>query len=187
MSSSKQNFQNRTKWDGKDDVRTNTIRISTHEVNFSHHGLRFGEKTQNHQWSHWLTWCDSIDVAQHPPASRGGHAPAPFVTLVHMAWLLHESRQPYCCDSKEPDLGNKFWSSLFLDFFKKRAKIQKNQVGVTTMAGWDSVRRWCSQIWEGHGHPHRWQTMGWGKEAWRVLTVVIHTQPWHASIDDAHT
>jgi hypothetical protein len=29
----------------------NTIRIPTHVVHFSHQGLRFGERTQNHQWS----------------------------------------------------------------------------------------------------------------------------------------
>jgi hypothetical protein len=29
----------------------NTIRIPTHEVDFSHQGLRIGERTQNHQWS----------------------------------------------------------------------------------------------------------------------------------------
>jgi hypothetical protein len=29
----------------------NTIQIPTHGVDFSHHGLRFGERTQNRQWS----------------------------------------------------------------------------------------------------------------------------------------
>jgi hypothetical protein len=29
----------------------NTIRIPTHGVDFSHQGLRFGERTQNHQWN----------------------------------------------------------------------------------------------------------------------------------------
>jgi hypothetical protein len=30
----------------------NTIRILTHEADFSHQELGFGERTQNHQWSH---------------------------------------------------------------------------------------------------------------------------------------
>jgi hypothetical protein len=30
----------------------NTIRIPTHGVDFSHQGLRFWGRTQNHQWSH---------------------------------------------------------------------------------------------------------------------------------------
>jgi hypothetical protein len=30
----------------------NKIRISIHEVNLWHHGLEFGERTPNHQWSH---------------------------------------------------------------------------------------------------------------------------------------
>jgi hypothetical protein len=29
----------------------NTIRIPTHGVDFLHQGLRFGERTQNRQWS----------------------------------------------------------------------------------------------------------------------------------------
>jgi hypothetical protein len=31
---------------------SNMIRIPTHGVDFSHQGLRFGERTQNRQWSH---------------------------------------------------------------------------------------------------------------------------------------
>jgi hypothetical protein len=29
----------------------NSIRIPTHGVDFSHHGLRFGDRTQNCQWN----------------------------------------------------------------------------------------------------------------------------------------
>jgi hypothetical protein len=80
----------------------NKNRIPTHEVNFSHQGLRFEERTRDRQWGRrkvrrgegmkkeredkeregrgcpilhgnraWmkelcrLTWCDSIDMAQH--------------------------------------------------------------------------------------------------------------------------
>jgi hypothetical protein len=31
----------------------NMIRIPTHEVDFLHQGLRFGETTWNYQWRHW--------------------------------------------------------------------------------------------------------------------------------------
>jgi hypothetical protein len=30
----------------------NTIKIPTHRVDLCHHGLGFGERTPNHQWSH---------------------------------------------------------------------------------------------------------------------------------------
>jgi hypothetical protein len=91
---------------------------------------------------HRITWCDSIDIRWNRSVShaiavgviephqtgwcdsgwRGttsvpGHALAPWVTPVHMAWFLHESRQPDWHDAKGPDLGNKFRRGSFLDFF----------------------------------------------------------------------
>jgi hypothetical protein len=45
-----------------------------------------------------------------------------WVVLVHMTWLIHESRQSDCCDLKGTELRNKFRMCLFLDFFKKGQK-----------------------------------------------------------------
>jgi hypothetical protein len=72
-----------------------------------------------------LTWCDFIDVAQHPPTWHDGHVPVPWVTLVHIVWLLYESCQPDWHDSRGAELRNKCQPSSFLNFLKN-AKIKKS-------------------------------------------------------------
>jgi hypothetical protein len=72
-----------------------------------------------------LTWCNFIDVAQHPPTWHDGHVPVPWVTLVHIVWLLYESCQSDWHDSRGAELRNKCQPSSFLNFFKN-AKIKKS-------------------------------------------------------------
>jgi hypothetical protein len=91
-----------------------------------------------------------LDATQVTSVAR--HAPAPCVTPVHMAQLLHEPHQLHWSDSKGPDLANKFQAGFISWIFLTKGQNTKKILGCRSPGLGVSITRVRRRLANGWQH-----------------------------------